>query len=132
MSFFFFFQAEDGIRDVAVTGVQTCALPISHGFAAHQWPSTLALIHRIPAPSVPPSPRTSARTIPHHHAVRQTPCHSEENDNPQRRHLDVLVSLFTGQRCCSFGVFGHDRPIPLERHLPAWHGVFLLDPRPRP
>src|SRR2546422_6903041 len=29
MLFFFFFQAEDGIRDVAVTGVQTCALPIS-------------------------------------------------------------------------------------------------------
>ena len=27
--FLFFFQAEDGIRDVAVTGVQTCALPIS-------------------------------------------------------------------------------------------------------
>src|SRR2546429_777873 len=27
-SFVFFFQAEDGIRDVAVTGVQTCALPI--------------------------------------------------------------------------------------------------------
>src|SRR5256884_3562751 len=26
---FFFFQAEDGIRDVAVTGVRTCALPIS-------------------------------------------------------------------------------------------------------
>src|SRR2546429_1502822 len=28
---FFFFQAEDGIRDVAVTGVQTCALPIWAG-----------------------------------------------------------------------------------------------------
>src|SRR2546427_952438 len=27
--FFFFFQAEDGIRDLTVTGVQTCALPIS-------------------------------------------------------------------------------------------------------
>src|SRR5256885_3936492 len=27
-SFFFFFQAEDGIRDYKVTGVQTCALPI--------------------------------------------------------------------------------------------------------
>src|SRR2546430_9279433 len=26
---FFFFQAEDGIRDLTVTGVQTCALPIS-------------------------------------------------------------------------------------------------------
>src|SRR6266403_3915041 len=29
--FFFFFQAEDGIRDLYVTGVQTCALPISNG-----------------------------------------------------------------------------------------------------
>src|SRR2546426_7480739 len=31
--FFFFFQAEDGIRDYKVTGVQTCALPISMTFA---------------------------------------------------------------------------------------------------
>src|SRR5690349_24111898 len=28
----FFFQAEDGIRDLYVTGVQTCALPISYSF----------------------------------------------------------------------------------------------------
>src|SRR5215203_2494372 len=28
MYFVFFFQAEDGIRDIGVTGVQTCALPI--------------------------------------------------------------------------------------------------------
>src|SRR5256885_5824924 len=33
--FFFFFQAEDGIRDYKVTGVQTCALPIS-AEAAHE------------------------------------------------------------------------------------------------
>src|SRR2546430_13531904 len=31
---FFFFQAEDGIRDLTVTGVQTCALPISPDWAA--------------------------------------------------------------------------------------------------
>src|SRR5256885_12260254 len=31
---FFFFQAEDGIRDYKVTGVQTCALPISSSGAA--------------------------------------------------------------------------------------------------
>src|SRR5690606_39691272 len=31
--FFFFFQAEDGIRDFHVTGVQTCALPILFGLA---------------------------------------------------------------------------------------------------
>src|SRR5437763_16243141 len=29
LGLFFFFQAEDGIRDTSVTGVQTCALPIS-------------------------------------------------------------------------------------------------------
>src|SRR5260370_23005365 len=34
--FFFFFQAEDGIRDSSVTGVQTCALPISP--LRRQWP----------------------------------------------------------------------------------------------
>src|SRR5688572_32211225 len=31
MYIFFFFQAEDGIRDLTVTGVQTCALPIYGG-----------------------------------------------------------------------------------------------------
>src|SRR2546426_1734303 len=31
ITLFFFFQAEDGIRDYKVTGVQTCALPISVG-----------------------------------------------------------------------------------------------------
>src|SRR3989441_9714145 len=33
---FFFFQAEDGIRDKLVTGVQTCALPISEALLALQ------------------------------------------------------------------------------------------------
>src|SRR5438270_5274585 len=38
LSFFFFFQAEDGIRDLTVTGVQTCALPISPLPARRPWP----------------------------------------------------------------------------------------------
>src|SRR3712207_6278847 len=33
--FFFFFQAEDGIRDIGVTGVQTCALPILTGVVSN-------------------------------------------------------------------------------------------------
>src|SRR5260370_2448592 len=33
---FFFFQAEDGIRDSSVTGVQTCALPICDRDAIHR------------------------------------------------------------------------------------------------
>src|SRR5947209_14420264 len=41
---FFFFQAEDGIRDIGVTGVQTCALPIwrrrSRTTGASQVPGT--------------------------------------------------------------------------------------------
>src|SRR3989475_5991006 len=47
--FFFFFQAEDGIRDLTVTGVQTCALPISHSsgvragaVVSRQWASRLS------------------------------------------------------------------------------------------
>src|SRR4029077_21295975 len=34
----FFFQAEDGIRDSSVTGVQTCALPISESHVAAFYP----------------------------------------------------------------------------------------------
>src|SRR5688572_23152833 len=49
---FFFFQAEDGIRDLTVTGVQTCALPISGLllFASDEtWTFTSSLL----APDVP-------------------------------------------------------------------------------
>src|SRR5207253_6449982 len=45
--FFFFFQAEDGIRDGHVTGVQTCALPISYQVAevgAHGHPVTQVMV----------------------------------------------------------------------------------------
>src|SRR5437867_9157227 len=51
--YWFFFQAEDGIRGRTVTGVQTCALPISHRRAPHR---------TRPAPrAAPPPPRTSRR-----------------------------------------------------------------------
>src|SRR2546430_3236775 len=40
VDFIFFFQAEDGIRDLTVTGVQTCALPIWNREALHV-PQTL-------------------------------------------------------------------------------------------
>src|SRR4030066_346646 len=38
--FFFFFQAEDGIRDSSVTGVQTCALPILLASGSYVYNST--------------------------------------------------------------------------------------------
>src|SRR2546430_6580022 len=48
--FFFFFQAEDGIRDLTVTGVQTCALPI--------WLATRG------SGTSPSGPRTIRTTMP--------------------------------------------------------------------
>src|SRR5256885_9186565 len=67
--FFFFFQAEDGIRDYKVTGVQTCALPISiphlcrtrlvqrgHNLSTiRAWPSVASEF--LPAPTVCLPPR---------------------------------------------------------------------------
>src|SRR3712207_7326655 len=65
--FFFFFQAEDGIRDIGVTGVQTCALPIcpdggarmaaARGLATRaadaHIPAMSALAAAAPAPPIP-------------------------------------------------------------------------------
>src|SRR5262249_56154238 len=46
----FFLQAEDGIRDWSVTGVQTCALPISD-----QGDSGLAILGQYPGSQLPPA-----------------------------------------------------------------------------
>src|SRR5256886_9585983 len=46
----FFFQAEDGIRDLTVTGVQTCALPISGGAVQHATPHLEAPVFHGTAP----------------------------------------------------------------------------------
>src|SRR5690349_21978942 len=50
---FFFFQAEDGIRDLYVTGVQTCALPIS---SARRASARAAPASRRSTSSRPPPP----------------------------------------------------------------------------
>src|SRR2546422_993148 len=49
--FFFFFQAEDGIRDVAVTGVQTCALPICRGSGCGSLRRSACQRRRRPSPA---------------------------------------------------------------------------------
>src|SRR5690349_23086795 len=42
--FFFFFQAEDGIRDLYVTGVQTCALPIFQVYGSDTVPAGKTMV----------------------------------------------------------------------------------------
>src|SRR5688572_33353246 len=55
--FFFFFQAEDGIRDLTVTGVQTCALPIlAAGADSNAFPAgkaALSAVAELPAVEPP-------------------------------------------------------------------------------
>src|SRR5256885_4067234 len=60
--FFFFFQAEDGIRDYKVTGVQTCALPIcsaSESTGSNTWATAVGAtrLEHIRCHTVHPSPR---------------------------------------------------------------------------
>src|SRR5690349_23454973 len=81
--FFFFFQAEDGIRDLYVTGVQTCALPIS------------ASAHRTTVPALPGS-RTSAQS-----ASRVGRCASTSARDTDRKstrlnssHVEISYAVF--------------------------------------
>src|SRR2546430_1610677 len=80
--FFFFFQAEDGIRFLTVTGVQTCALPIgvaeAPDFAVDGpgWPPIgppPLLPHRRPRPS--PMPRSEERRVGKECRSRWSPYH---------------------------------------------------------
>src|SRR5438046_7345384 len=75
--FFFFFQAEDGIRDWSVTGVQTCALPILHGY----WEVSLAN-----KASAAPPPKNAGRAGTRHAAggVRR-PVTSNAERSEERR-----------------------------------------------
>src|SRR6266404_4907053 len=73
---FFFFQAEDGIRDKLVTGVQTCALPISPPApAAHSIPSQspLPLGSAHVASESPPAPA---------HPPPLSPCRYSQSPRP--------------------------------------------------
>src|SRR2546422_6361629 len=77
---FFFFQAEDGIRDVAVTGVQTCALPIFLGGEVAQ--------SRAIAPTVDAKDGEQEQTAEEDHRVLQAvaPSHGEPEGDADRRH----------------------------------------------
>src|SRR5438046_10698156 len=78
MFFFFFFQAEDGIRDWSVTGVQTCALPIY--------------------PLAPVRVQRRSRSVRLHHGTGWVVNrHGVENNAPRRRSEERRV----GKECRS-------------------------------
>src|SRR5258708_17453984 len=102
--FFFFFQAEDGIRDDLVTGVQTCALPIwpergrrrrgagsGLGRRALQWLFPGAQVHR--ARRSRSEEHTSELQSPDHLVCRLL---LEKKKNKQERISHVLVNSQRG------------------------------------
>src|SRR3989440_7028012 len=96
--FFFFFQAEDGIRDLIVTGVQTCALPISPG-PAHAHGAVAGAVHlRGGAPHVARrrGRRPSAGRLPGRPAARvrrSRPARSEEHTSELQSRSDLVCRL---------------------------------------
>src|SRR3989449_4865806 len=91
--FFFFFQAEDGIRDVAVTGVQTCALPIYGRRADEAGDAAQALEPRpaaLDARAHEIVPRLAGRRRQLHRAVHRARRDPAERD-PRDDRRDPLV-----------------------------------------
>src|SRR5256885_7290969 len=74
MILFFFFQAEDGIRDYKVTGVQTCALPICSCCWRAAWPGTGGPTAQSPWPRTWSRGRGFRRRSEEHTSELQSPC----------------------------------------------------------
>src|SRR2546427_3764574 len=100
--FFFFFQAEDGIRDLTVTGVQTCALPISHGphrsaalrGRSRQGPGAGACPERVALfPSARQPPAASARN------VRRSEEHTSELQSQSNLVCRLLLEKKKEEKC---------------------------------
>src|SRR2546426_6731978 len=78
MLFFFFFQAEDGIRDYKVTGVQTCALPISSAIAGVSTSASSSVPYRSSARASPATdPGTATDRWPYSFAACSTRGHAK-------------------------------------------------------
>src|SRR2546422_423643 len=94
--FFFFFQAEDGIRDVAVTGVQTCALPIFRQLVEEEHAEVgKRHLARMGWAAAADQARDGDRVV---RGAERPPCHEfavpreEPRDAPDRRDLEDLVT----------------------------------------
>src|SRR5690349_24123225 len=85
--FFFFFQAEDGIRDLYVTGVQTCALPISwRAGRCAQGPALSPLLGGVVRGGV-------AADRPGHRGARSNQGRSEEHTSELQSRRDLVCRL---------------------------------------
>src|SRR5690349_24703065 len=89
INLFFFFQAEDGIRDLYVTGVQTCALPISGPVIEARSARVITEEAKAKAKDdrliryggVDFDPRSEERRVGKECRYRRRPDHKKKNDN---------------------------------------------------
>src|SRR5690606_41400771 len=97
----FFFQAEDGIRDFHVTGVQTCALPISAAAAANaptvrcssSWPSSTTASRYRYSPARNADAPHQARPLPHHRLPTMNATVTSIAEAPSHPQADTAVAL---------------------------------------
>src|SRR5256885_12110987 len=84
---FFFFQAEDGIRDYKVTGVQTCALPILGQFLAKRFGTGPADLSTLSSSDVIEFVRHRAASMkcPHKSAYLNQRCYTINHRSEERR-----------------------------------------------
>src|SRR2546427_2495070 len=94
---FFFFQAEDGIRDLTVTGVQTCALPISRRSVARGDDDLGLPSGELQHPAAGPLPQVVA--------PRARDPQADRRDEPQGAHDRASRAVLQGRRRK-----GRDRP----------------------
>src|SRR6266511_5844140 len=73
LRFFFFFQAEDCIRDFPVTGVQACALPIS--WRSSRWRAPSGASSTPASPPITPTRRSEERRVGKECRSRGSPSH---------------------------------------------------------
>src|SRR5207244_10618884 len=91
--FFFFFQAEDGIRDDLVTGVQTCALPIlfatlTIATIVFSFPTRSQSIHQDPtvtSKQIEALPRSEERRVGKECRSRWSPDHDKKKRRRERK-----------------------------------------------
>src|SRR5699024_11743235 len=102
-----FFQAEDGIRDRNVTGVQTCALPISRSIspAPMHWPAIAVIACPIAQQCIPakvlifsPTPEAAATAVPNWFSIPVMSRYAAFTRSEERR---------VGKECRSRGARGH-------------------------
>src|SRR2546430_5429425 len=94
MILFFFFQAEDGIRDLTVTGVQTCALPIlpaASRIISRRLPTRAAQRNR--GAKATHNHSESQRTSGPGHPRAALPSHTLRRHSPETSFLRSVASL---------------------------------------